>query len=424
MGSASLTRTVLGEELRPDHRDKYLRMDAVNVFVSDLDESLKFYIDQLGFHLALDVRLQSGHRLVAVAPPDGTATLRLIVPIPGSEEYKLIGRQTQVVFLAEDVIAKFAEWRSRGVKFKQTPRLKRIRYREQEEQPDAPIWGGVFARFEDIDGNLFSLVGFDEVSRQLELQRRAIADRQEAERRTAQEIEIAKQVQARLFPQTLPFSNSLEYCGTCIQALQVGGDYYDFLHLGQDRLGLVIGDIAGKGIAAALLMANLQANLRSQYAVALECPQEFLRSVNHLFYQNSIESAYATLFYGEYEDQLGRLRYVNCGHLPGLVLRGDDSVERLESTSTVVGLFEEWDCSLGECHLLRGDTLVLYTDGVTESFNDQYEEFGEQRLVNVLRTNRGASPQTMMTAVLDEVKQFSPNQQHDDVTLIVARRKS
>ena len=236
-----------------------------------------------------------------------------------------------------------------------------------------------------------SLVGFDEVSREIEAQRRAVAEKQEAERRAAQELEIAKQVQARLFPQTLPPLQTLEYAGICIQARQVGGDYYDFLDLGRERLGLVIGDIAGKGIAAALLMANLQANLRSQCAIALDQPQRFLRSVNQLFYENTVDSAYATLFFAEYDDRTRRLRYANCGHLPALLLRRDDTLERLDSTCTVLGIFKEWDCSIGECRLSRGDTLVLYTDGITESFNDAEEEFGEQRLIEALRRHRELS---------------------------------
>src|SRR5204862_6579951 len=116
-----------------------------------------------------------------------------------------------------------------------------------------------------------------------EAQRRAAAEKLEGERRAAQELEIAKQVQARLFPQTSPPMRTLEYAGICIQARQVGGDYYDFMNLGRERLGFVIGDNSGKGIGAALLMANLQANLRSQSAIALEQPQTFLKSVNQLF---------------------------------------------------------------------------------------------------------------------------------------------
>ena len=122
----------------------------------------------------------------------------------------------------------------------------------------------------------FELIGSDEMSREIEAQRRAGAEKLQAERRAAQDLEIAKMVQARLFPQMLPEFPTLDYAGVCTQALSVGGDYYDFLDLGQDRLGLVVGDISGKGIAAALLMANLQANLRSRTALAVESPEQFL----------------------------------------------------------------------------------------------------------------------------------------------------
>ncbi len=407
--------------VRLDRRDPYLRVDAVNVFVRDQDRSLEFYRNQLGFDLALDKRLQSGHRLIAVAPPDGSTVLRLIAPEPDSEDYKLIGRPTPIVFLTEDVVAKFSEWSKRGVRFRYTPRLRRIQHGSPASASEPPIWGGVFTRFEDIDGNSFSLVGFDDVSRALEEQRRAIADKLELESRAAQELEIARQVQARLFPQTLSPFGPLEYAGICVQARQVGGDYYDFLNLGQERLGLVVGDIAGKGIAAALLMANLQANLRSQCAIALEQPQRFLESVNQLFFENTIESAYATLFFCECDNRTRRLRYANCGHLPGLILRGDQTLERLSSTCTVLGLFEEWKCSIGESSLLPGDTLVLYTDGVTEAFNDQGEEFGEQRLLDSLRRHRDLVPRALMNSILEDVRQFSPHEQHDDITLVVAR---
>src|ERR1700682_5628689 len=340
-----------------DRPNPYLRIHAVNIFVRDQDRSVRFYVDQLGFDLAFDVRLQSGGRWVAVAPPDGTAVLTLIAPEPGSKEYELIGRQTQLVFLTEDVTAKFREWSQRGVRFQHTPRLKRMKYAQGSIIPSmppgepAPVWGGVFTRFKDLDGNSFALVGIDEVTRELEVQRRQISERLESERRAAQEMEIAKEVQARLFPQTLPPLKTLEYAGTCIQARQVGGDYYDFLDLGRERLGLVIGDIAGKGIAAALLMANLQANLRSQCATALDHPERFLQSVNQLFFENTIDSAYATLFFGEYDDTARRLRYANCGHLSALLLRRDNTLERLPSTCTVLGLFEQWDCSVAQCQL-------------------------------------------------------------------------
>ena len=163
----------------------------------------------------------------------------------------------------------------------------------------------MFTRFKDLDGNLFALVSLDEESRAVEAQRRAAAAKIESERRAVHELEIAKQVQTRLFPQTLPSLATLDYSGICVQARQVGGDYFDFLDLGRQRVGLVVGDISGKGIAAALLMANLQANLRSQCAVALDQPQRFLQSVNRLFYENSADSSYATLFFAEYDDGTG-----------------------------------------------------------------------------------------------------------------------
>ena len=431
-------------------REQYLRVHCINIFVRDQERSLRFYRDQLGFQLAFDVRLQSGDRWLAVAPPDGTAILALVAPKPSAQEYKLIGRSTQVVFVTEDVAAKFQEWSKRGVRFQQAPRLRRIKYlhpeqaihssyqrpheQETHSEPQAnsaipsmllgsetPIWGGVFARFRDIDGNSFSLVSFDEVTHALEAQRRVMAEKLERERRAAQELEIAKQVQSRLFPQTLPPLKTLQYAGTCIQARAVGGDYYDFLSLGQERLCFVIGDIAGKGIAATLLMANLQANLRSQCAIALDQPQRFLRSVNQLFCENTTDGAYATLFFAEYDDRSQTLRYVNCGHLPALLFRRDNSVEHLDSTCTVLGIFKDWDCATGERQLFPGDLLALYTDGITESFNDAREEFGEERLVKALRRRRDSSPRDILASVVDEVHQFSPHEQHDDITLIVAK---
>jgi serine phosphatase RsbU (regulator of sigma subunit) len=223
-----------------------------------------------------------------------------------------------------------------------------------------------------------------------------------------------------LFPQSFPVCATLEYAGVCSQARQVGGDYYDFLSLGEQRLGLVVGDIAGKGIAAALLMANLQAHLRSQCAIALDQPQRLLRSVNQLFYENTTPSAYATLFFAEYDDRLQRLRYVNCGHLAGLLLRSDNSVERLESTTTVLGLFTAWDCSIAECRLSPGDLFVLYTDGVTESFNDAGQEFGEEGVLVSLSRHRRLPPAEMVQAILADVQRFGLKEQHDDITLIVA----
>jgi serine phosphatase RsbU (regulator of sigma subunit)/predicted enzyme related to lactoylglutathione lyase len=402
------TSPLLGT-IRLDKQDPYLRVLCVNIFVRDQDRSLRFYVDQLGFGLVVDENYESGARWVAVAPPDGNTVLALVTPKRNSEEYKLIGRCKHAVLVTEDVVAKFEEWGKRGVRF--------------HHPPQTTLWGGIFTRFDDLDGNSFSLVGRDDFVRDIEAQRRAAAEKLEAERRIAQELDIAKQVQARLFPQNLPPLKTLEYSGICKQAREVGGDYYDFLHLGQERLGLVIGDTSGKGIGASLLMANLQANLRSQSAIALEHPQRFLQSVNQLFYENTTDSAYATLFFAEYDDHTRRLRYANCGHYSALLLRRDDKLERLNSTGTVLGLFRDWDCSVEESGLFPGDILALYTDGVTEAFNSVQEEFGEQRLVDSLRRHRDRPSQALLTGILDEVLGFSAHEQHDDITLIVSKCK-
>ena len=408
MGSAPLPFRIDRSLLRLDEQDAYFCLHFIMVFVRDQERSLRFYIDQLGFRLVVDEPVAGG-RWIEVAPPDGSASIALALAVPGTWAEKLVGRDTQVYFITEDVDAKFAQLNARGVRF-QFP-------------PKQPEWGGTFTRFEDLDGNSFGLAGFDELTRGVEMQRRALAHRLESERRNAQELEIAKQVQARLFPQVHPELKTLQYAGMCVQAREVGGDYFDFLDLGQSRFGLVIGDVSGKGIAAALLMANLQANLRSQCASALGQPEALLRSVNRLFYENTTDNAYASLFFAEYDDRSRRLRYANCGHLSGLLLKNGRTLQQLRSTTTLLGLFPGWDCSMHECELAPGDTLVLYTDGVTEARNECGEEFGEERLTDTLMRS-SESCRSLLSAILDGVKTFSPHEQQDDITLIVARGRA
>jgi serine phosphatase RsbU (regulator of sigma subunit)/catechol 2,3-dioxygenase-like lactoylglutathione lyase family enzyme len=405
-----------------DPQPLHLRIHAVKVFVRDQDASLRFYAEKLGFEVAFDARMQTGERWVAVAPPHGTAVLTLIAPKSDSPEYLLIGQGTGVILVTENVAAKYTEWRKRGVRFLYAPRLRRVNFeRSSTTDSDAAIWGGVFTCFRDPDGNTFELVGLDEVSRELEAQRRASAERIEAERRAAQELAIAQQVQSRLFPQVVPPIRTLDYAGICIQARQVGGDYYDFLDLGRSRFVLIVGDISGKGIAAALLMANLQASLRSQCAIALDQLQRMLHGVNEMFFASTEEGAYATLFFAEYDDTTHALRYVNCGHLSALLLRADGTVERLGSTATVVGLFKDWDCAVGELVLSPGDIFVLYTDGITEFFNGAGEDFGEHRLLEAIRRHRHLSAREAISAIVEDVNRFSGQEQQDDITLIVAK---
>jgi len=259
-----------------------------------------------------------------------------------------------------------------------------------------------------------------------------MAERMEADRRVAQEMEFARQVQARLFPQKLPAMKTLEYAGACIQARKVGGDYYDFLELRPGRLALVLADIAGKGVSGALLMANLQANLRSQYALAVDDLPQLLASVNRLFYENSGDASYATLFFADYCDSTRKLRYVNCGHLPPLLLRANRNsqsgssetpkAEWLNPTCTVMGLFETWQCEIAEVQLHPGDTLVLYTDGITEAEDVDGEEFTASRLLATVVSHADLDAESLLQVISAAVQQFSGGgDQQDDITLVIAR---
>ena len=393
--------------LRPHGEGPYLGLHFAIIFVRDQERSLRFYTEKLGFHVAVDYTFPDGNRWIEVAPPDGTAQLGLALPLPGLDPDKVIGTGTNIYFMTEDLPAVYKEWSERGVKF--------------QGPPEVPAWGGIYTRFEDPDGNSFGLVGFDELTRGVEQHRRLLTEKAERMRRTEQEIEIAKQVQARLFPQIRPEVKTLEYAGLCLQARDVGGDYFDFLDLGHRRLGLVVGDVSGKGIAAALLMANLQANLRSQCANALTHPELFLGSVNRLFHGNTSDAAYASLFFAEYDDETRRLRYANCGHLCGLVLRADGGCERLASTTTLLGLFADWECAIAECELAPGDLLALYTDGVTEAGSDDGAEFGEEALVAKLREYRNVPAELLVEKVTGEIRKFDSERQHDDITLIVGK---
>lgn len=397
-----------GAGFRLHGSEPYLRLHFITIYVTDQERSLRFYTEKLGFSLVSDVRFASGNRWIEVGPPDGTAILALARPIPGLDEERFVGNSGLVTFLTENVEAKYQEWSARGVHF--------------PIPPQKPAWGGSFCRFVDPDGNQFALAGFDHTTQELDRRRREYAEKVEAERRAAQELEIAKQVQMRLFPQRLPAIAGLDYAGLCKQARSVGGDYYDFLDLGEGRVAFVLADIAGKGIAASLLMANLQGNMRSQMVTAIEHPEQFLSLVNRLLFENTSSSAYASLFFAAYDNTTCRVRYANCGHLPGLILRADGSIERLEATCTVVGLFTDWSCSLHDACLAPGETLALYTDGVTESPNPAGEEFGDERLLDSLRRHNGLDACAMAHAIVKDVADFSASGQFDDITLIIARR--
>jgi sigma-B regulation protein RsbU (phosphoserine phosphatase) len=250
---------------------------------------------------------------------------------------------------------------------------------------------------------------------------RVIAERMEAERRAVHELEIAREVQAKLLPQRTRQFESLDYAGICIQAREVGGDYYDFLDLGPRRLGLVLADVSGKGISAALLMASLQASLRSHYTWTPDDLPRILHAVNRAFFESSETSRYATLFFGIYDEDTARIRYANCGHLPPVLLGPDGSVRRLNPTAPVIGLFDEWKCDVRETDLAPGDTLLIFSDGVVEAFDGKGNEFGEDRLIELVRQNASLSADQFVSAVVAAVQRHSGSAASDDFTMIVGR---
>ena len=236
----------------------------------------------------------------------------------------------------------------------------------------------------------------------------------------------ARAVQRGLLPQEKPPLETLDYAGNCVQARTIGGDYYDFLDMGSGEVGFVLADVAGKGIAAALLMASLQGSLHSQYNsqhTGSKDISQLLASVNRHFYKHTAEDRYATLFFGRYNDATRTLHYVNCGHNPPILLRKGGEVERLSATATVLGLFSDWDCSVAEVRLESGDVLSLYTDGFTETTGHGGEEFGEARLLDTLRRSQNLEAADILQHVEIAAQAFRLGEQEDDLTLVIARAR-
>ena len=241
--------------------------------------------------------------------------------------------------------------------------------------------------------------------------------RAKAQARVKSELEIARHVQQKLFPNQTRKLPGLEYAGRCVPAREVSGDYYDFLDIGAKEIGFVLADVSGKGVAAALLMANLQACFRSQSQESLRYPATMLRSVNKLFYDSTQPEHFATLFFGVYDDESRRLLYANCGHVPPILVRANGNTERLAPTGTVLGVFGNWTCEERSVDLQPGDTLVLFSDGVTEAGIESGEEFGEDGLLATIRSQSAADAETLVDSIIGAVA----GEKADDVTVVAIR---
>ena len=243
--------------------------------------------------------------------------------------------------------------------------------------------------------------------------------------RQNRELEIAREVQERLFPQVLTAVEGLDYCGLCQPAREVGGDYYDFLELPNGKLGIAVGDVSGKGIGAALMMAGLQASLRAQASVSGDNLEGLMNTVNRLVYEVSSDNRYATFFYAQYDPETLQLSYVNAGHNPPLVFRKSDSgwqVIRLNVGGAVVGLLPQCEYIQGAFTLDIDDLLVAFTDGVSEAMNPQDEEWGEARLIDVAETCTGLPAAKSAARIMAGAHDFAAGTaQYDDMTVVVLR---
>ncbi len=239
--------------------------------------------------------------------------------------------------------------------------------------------------------------------------------------RINREIEIASEVQQRLFPQKTPSIPGVEIAGYCRPALGVGGDYYDYFDLGDGNLGVAIGDVSGKGFPAALLMASLRASLRAQ-TMRGECDlAAIMQNVNTLAYEGSAVNKYATFFYGQFSPGSRMFSYVNAGHEPPLIFR-NGSVIPLETGGPVVGLLPRVQFEQGTVRLEPGDILVALTDGISEAMNPLDEEWGVENLIGCVRECNGAGCSELIERAVAAADTFAAGaKQHDDMTLVVAR---
>jgi sigma-B regulation protein RsbU (phosphoserine phosphatase) len=244
------------------------------------------------------------------------------------------------------------------------------------------------------------------------------ASRDELRRKEA-ELDFARQVQQAFFPRSLPTGGGLEFSAVCIPASGVSGDYYDVFRLSDGRLVMAIADISGKGISAAILMANLQALLR---VVAGTCPSPgaVCKKLNSHLHQVTEAFWFATFFYAEWQPAERRLRYANAGHNTP-VLSGDSTRLSFNHGGIPLGILSDYEYETGEVTLLPGDVVVLYSDGITEAGARDANEFGEKRLLDLIASNRHKPLGEIQERILREVQAWTGDEVEDDITLVLAR---
>jgi len=234
-----------------------------------------------------------------------------------------------------------------------------------------------------------------------------------------QELKRAREIQQMLLPNTLPQIPGAQISGAWQPAREVGGDYFDVIQLDDKRVGICVGDVAGKGITAALLMANLQASFRA-FASPDSSPKVVCSKLNKFLCANTASGKFVTFFYAVLDEENRTLTYENAGHSPGMLLRAGGATESLRGGGSVLGVLPDWQYQDYEVQLGAGDKLVLTTDGITEAENARFEEFGEDRLLEATRAQDGSALETQR-AIMQQVTAFCSGNFRDDATLLVLR---
>jgi serine phosphatase RsbU (regulator of sigma subunit) len=251
---------------------------------------------------------------------------------------------------------------------------------------------------------------------------RSVEDGRKDTRRLHEEVRTAAEVQQRLFPRVRPDIMGLDYFGLCRPASGVSGDYFDFIPLPAGRLGLLVADVCGKGMPAALLGASVHATMRAHAPAADANCGDVLARLNRLVFETTAEDRFVTIFYGVYDPGTRTLTYANAGHCPPVVMPGGF---RLESLTPPAGMFAELRPVERALTLAPGDAIVIYSDGVCEATNAGDEPFGEERLIETIRQSSETRAEHICHRVLDAVLEFGRGrEQADDMTLIVVNARS
>jgi phosphoserine phosphatase RsbU/P len=273
--------------------------------------------------------------------------------------------------------------------------------------------------FDDVEITLFQMLANQAA---ISIEKERLIHEVIEKKRMEDQINLARTIQLRFWPEKTPDIEGIDIAALIEPAFEVGGDYYDILKSGDEITGLVVSDVNGKGVPAALLMASIRASLRALFDIYPD-PVELVNKLNRILINDTEVDQYATLFFATYHAAQNKLTYVNGGHVPPIVIRKNNGkVERLKIGGPVVGFTDEIAYRSGEITLAKGDILVIFSDGIVEAGNEREVEFGEDRLVNLIRSLQQEPAAHIARSISDTVADFSHNNGHaDDETILVMK---